>query len=138
VTIRTRQTMSSQTPQRENEIKKYQDVELTPLTLMIFYFADFARSFALMVANLPSSTYHDTIQHRKLAALSRQVYIKVNDWILEIGTQSFAHCELQSVTSSKKYSMPSKRILYILPTYNYSNIAIKLKLPLQSKHLRKN
>lgn len=59
---------------------------------MIYYYAGFARSFMLMVENLPSSTYDDSAPYRKLAALYSEVLIKVNDWIFTIEKQSFALC----------------------------------------------
>ena len=78
-------------PQKESpESKKrnYQNKNLSPVSLMMYLFVEFARNLALMIANLPSSPYREDNRFRKLAALSRQAGRQAADWIIEFGAHS--------------------------------------------------
>ena len=82
-------------PQKESKEpkkRKYQNNHLSPVSLMMYFFVEFAGNLALMIASLPSSSYHNTDRYRKLAALYSEVLLTVNGWNLDIGEKSFACC----------------------------------------------
>ena len=72
----------------ESKKRNYQKNNLSPISLMMYFFVEFARNLASMIANLPSSPYCDDNRFRKLAALSKQAIFKASDWIIDFGEYS--------------------------------------------------
>ena len=82
------ETPSPQKESPESKKRNYQNKNLSPVSLMMYLFVEFARNLALMIANLPSSPYREDNRFRKLAALSKQATLKASDWIIDIGAHS--------------------------------------------------